>query len=133
MTEETKKSMQVEELEKALKRKDAVIAEMKRPKGIPSVINTDGTIKRPDEAFAESLPSALSRAKPEDLTVAEKNAIERELRRFIARHDGYRKGLKPQQKERCNQLMKVIGRTELKWDLDVDIPGFGETHRTIGK
>lgn len=124
------KSLQVEELEAEIKRKQAVIDEMKRPKGVPNLINTDGTIKRPDEVYRESLPSAVSKAKPEDLTQAEINAVERELRKFIARHGGFRKGLSAELKARCEQLMKVIGRTKLEWDFTIDIPGFGETHRS---
>jgi len=126
-------SLQVEELKKTIARKDAVIKEMKRPKGIASVINTDGTIKRPDEAFQESMPSAMSKSKPEDLTIPERNAVERELRRFIKRSGGFRKNLAKDLQERAEKLMVVIGRKKPEWDFTIDIPGFGDGHRTAGK
>lgn len=125
------KSLQVEELEAKVKRQADTIAEMKKPKGIASVINTDGTIKRPDEAYREVMPSALSKEKPEDLDIAERNAIERELRKYIKRSGGYRKNLSAELEQRCEKLMKVIGRKKLEWDTSISLPGFGEGHRNL--
>jgi len=118
------KSLEVEALEAKNQRLKDQMAEMKKPKGIASVINKEGKIKRPDEVYQEAMPSALGKASPEELTPAEVNAIERELRKFIARRGGYRKGLSEELKERCQKLMKIAGRTELVWDLGIDIPGF---------
>ena len=118
------KSLEIQEFEAALKRKDDQIAEMKKPKGVASIISTEGHIKRPDEVYQEVMPDALSKASPEDLTPAERNALERELRKFIKREGGHRKGISAEMKERCEKLMKIAGKTELKWNFDIDIPGF---------
>ena len=122
-------SLEVEALKDKIKRQNDQIDQMKKPKGIASVINKDGHIKRPDEVYNESLPTALGKAGPEELDQAEINALEREHRKFIKRSGGFRKGLTEAQKDRCKKLMKIAGKTKIEWDLSIDIPGFGETHR----
>ncbi len=125
-----KKNLQVEELQKKNARLKTQIKEMGKPKGIPSVISDEGKIKRPDEVYQESLPSALGKSGPDELDVAEKNALEHELRKYIKRSGGFRKGLPEFEKQRAKQLMEIAGKEKLKWDLSIDIPGYGDTHRS---
>lgn len=108
------------------------VKELKAPKGIPSIVNSEGTIKRPDEAMKESLPSALSKTKPEDLTVPEKIVLERELRRYVRRSGGFRKHLPEKAQARAEKIMKIIGRTKPEWDETIDVPGFNENLKGKG-
>jgi len=54
---------------------------------------------------------------------AEKRAVEREIRRYIKRSGGFRKGLSKAGKMEAKRLLKIAGRKELKWDLDIVVPG----------
>lgn len=46
----------------------------------------------------------------------DKIPIEKELRRYVKREGGYRKGLSSLEKKRAQHLRKLLGRKELAWD-----------------
>jgi hypothetical protein len=86
------------------------IAELSQPKGITS---------------------AKEKAKPKVIVLTTEQQAERELRRYIknagARYStginkgkvikpGFRKNLSEEKKERTRKLLKILGRTEMKWD-----------------
>lgn len=100
------------------------LAKATETKGIPSVIKKDGTIKRPDEAMAENLPDAIAKTNPDELTVAEKIALEREIRKYVTRSYGFKPGLSESDLERAKMLLAKVGRNEPKWDVNIDVPGF---------
>jgi hypothetical protein len=55
----------------------------------------------------------------------QKVLTERELRRYIKKEGGFRKGLSEKDKEICKDLLKKAGREEddLKWNPDILVPG----------
>jgi hypothetical protein len=55
----------------------------------------------------------------------QKVLTERELRRYIKKEGGFRKGLSEKEKEVCKDLLKSLGRQEddLKWNQDILVPG----------
>jgi len=73
----------------------------------------------------------------EVLTDETKVGLERELRRYVKKGDpkkpdepgGFRKGLSKEDEKKAQKIMKRLGRTELKWDLTILVPGF-ETYQT---
>ena len=60
----------------------------------------------------------------EVLTDETKVGLERELRRYIKKSGGFRKGLTKDDEKKARKIMKRLGRTELKWDLTILVPGF---------
>ena len=94
----------------------------KDPPGVKR--DKDGALYRPDDYMQEDLASASTKMTPEEtLTDNEMVAVEREIRRFVSITGGYRANLPEASKQRCQALMKKIGRTKLAWDLHIVVPG----------
>ncbi len=43
-------------------------------------------------------------------------SCEKELRKFVKRFGGFRKGVSEADKARAHQMLKLLGRKELRWD-----------------
>lgn len=71
------------------------------------------------ERYAEYQLSLIKPKEDDDPTIL----IEKELRRYIRKDGGYRKGLSPEDKERCRKLMGIAGRNSLIWDKSISIKG----------
>jgi len=84
--------------------------------------NLDGTIKRPDDIMRANRDSSRGK-EPANLTEGERVALEREIRRYIARSGGFRENLPKEKQEVCRNLMKRIGRTKVEWDITIIVPG----------
>ncbi len=54
--------------------------------------------------------------------------LERELRRYVKRSGGLRKGLEnhKETKARVEKLMKALGRTKMVWDQEINVPGYDD-------
>lgn len=52
----------------------------------------------------------------EEREAAYRTALERELRRYVARRGGFRDGLSPARRKVALKLMRKLGRKEPKWD-----------------
>ena len=57
-------------------------------------------------------------------------ACERELRKYVKRFGGFRKGITDDDKARANQMMELLGRKELVWDKTL-IPFLNEQRALI--
>ena len=64
-----------------------------------------------------------SKPKKMKLSSEDKVAYERELRRYVRKDGGYRKGLSEEKVERCKKSMKRLGRKNVKWDKTIVVPG----------
>lgn len=70
----------------------------------------------------------------EELTEELEIALERELRRYVKKGDpknpnkpgGYRKGITEEGKKKAQNIMKRLGRKELKWNFNLVIPGYDQ-------
>jgi hypothetical protein len=51
-------------------------------------------------------------------------ATEREIRRYVKRAGGYRKGLSEKDKAQCATLLRKLGRQEIAWDPTIQVPGY---------
>ena len=58
---------------------------------------------------------AKIKAKPK----VDRVACELELRRYVRRDGGYRKGATQEHKDVAQQMLKLLGRTELSWDKSI--------------
>ena len=65
----------------------------------------------------------------EVLTDELKVGLERELRRYVKKSGGFRKGLPKEDEKKARKIMKRLGRKKLEWDLTILVPGF-ETYQT---
>ena len=64
-------------------------------------------------------PPARQKVSPEQHTAM----MERELRRYVKRNGGFRKGLPSAHKEVALRLMKKLGRKKPEWDKSIVLPG----------
>lgn len=73
----------------------------------------------------EELLFDIERRKPKkQLKPDETMRLERELRRYVKRAGGFRKGLPEADKKTATRLMKVLGRDEPEWNTGILIPGY---------
>jgi hypothetical protein len=64
---------------------------------------------------------ALRRGRP---PTVDKVKLERELRRYVPKRGGcLRKGLDPSFQKRVDELLRLLGRTEMQWDPSIVVPG----------
>lgn len=66
----------------------------------------------------------VSEPKKLKLTKKQKVGYERELRRYVKRAGGFRKGLPEAQKDTARGLMKILDRKKPEWDVKILIPGY---------
>ena len=65
-------------------------------------------------------------SKPRGQTEEEKVNLEREIRRYVAKHGDYRKGLSQEAKEHCAKLLAQREgplKNKIAWDRDITISG----------
>ena len=80
----------------------------------------------------ETVVAPVEKPTKELLTDELKVGLERELRRYVKKGDpkkpnepgGFRKGLSKEDEKKARKIMKRLGRTELKWDKTILVPGF---------
>lgn len=58
------------------------------------------------------------------LTMQQKVAIEREIRRYVKSTGGFRKDLGPALITQATNMLAVMGRRDPVWDFTVNVPGF---------
>ena len=58
------------------------------------------------------------------LTSKQKIGYERELRRYVKKTGGFRKGLPEVQKDTALGLMKILDRKSPAWDKKIIVPGY---------
>ncbi len=145
ITPPTKAPVSQQEYDKLKKDHEKTVKALKKakdPKGIKSANPTvRGELPRTDEILESHLDDAETKETSE-LTPENKMAIEREIRRYVKKGgmtkdkppvkipSGLRKGITKAEIERCDYLLRLIGRVDkddnpiYKWDETIMIPGF---------
>lgn len=57
----------------------------------------------------------MAQKKTEPLTWRQREALEAELKRYVAKRGGFRAGISEAQKKRTRDILKKLGRKEVKW------------------
>ena len=74
-------------------------------------------------AEAAKLPDdpQLQKARVSEVNEAEEaeRVAERMFRQYVKRDGGFRKGINDNQKKRCRELQKRLGKTQLTWDQSI--------------
>jgi hypothetical protein len=81
-----------------------------------------------DNLLITQPPKEAAKAR-EELKMSEgemRTRLERELRRYIKRRGGLRKGLENDKKAKAivAKLMKALGREKMEWDQEIHVPGY---------
>lgn len=103
------------------------------PKGIPDARkeddlirrHADGTLLRPDDIYAEALLEAAMKD-PDELTNDEIIAIERTIRKSVAKSGGWRQNRPEDKIKKCKRLLKLLNRDpkDPKWDFQITVPNY---------
>lgn len=77
-------------------------------------------LKVPKRVTVKQLETMITKAEPK----APEQAInlvscERELRKYVRRDGGFRKGISEADKKRAKEMLKLLGRTKLEWDENI--------------
>lgn len=91
------------------------------PKGIPSVEQLNPNYE--DPATTLNL-FTLIEMKREDLSRRQVVYLERQLRVFVKKAGGFRKGLTPEKIDLAKAIMKALDRKKPEWDEEIPVPGF---------
>lgn len=80
--------------------------------------------KKKDEIAPEIVKEILEKKPKEpEMTDEEKVLTEREIRKYVKKTGGYRKGLPYKDEAHCGDLLKKMGRKKVEWDRNIIVPG----------
>lgn len=80
---------------------------------------------------SKGIPSANKQTGKTEITYTDEQLAERELRRYVKKSGGFRKGLGPKAIERAEHLLELLERKEVVWDETILIKGFTDVLKDL--
>jgi len=116
------------------KKKKTTIVKIEKPEEVKDVLeeqpHTESMIPEPlpeppkKLTLKEETNLRKQKEKEAELSEDDRIAMEREIRRYVRKAGGYRKGLPESEKAKCAKLLIKLGRSKsISWDETIILPG----------